>query len=223
MIDRNRQSIQRFFVCLGLCGFISLPAFADGDWGFYLGQGGAGFSYRDDDSRIHIDTRPQYYQRPVPVYTYPPTGGYYPSYNYSYYPSYQPNPVVRRDVTDRGYYAPDGTFHSDTKVEDRRASYYSPGRNQAITAPRTSVTHSYGPDGTWRTQEHTSWIGADGRPHSTTVDKVTSEDIWGNTHTDTHVTLKNKKSSGGGTNAQEGEGATQPEQKNPTADKKPKN
>ncbi|MCA9448037.1 MAG: hypothetical protein KC931_13050, partial [Candidatus Omnitrophica bacterium] len=40
--------------------------------------------------------------------------------------------------------------------------------------------------------EHTSWIGADGRPHSTTVDKVTSQDIWGNTHTDSHVTLKSK-------------------------------
>ncbi len=200
MIDRHRPSMQRFFVCLGLCSFIAIPAFADGKWGFYLGNGGAGFSYHDRNSNIHVDTTPRYYySQPAPVYNYPPPTTYYPSnrYNRSYYPRYNPNPVVRRDVTDRGYYAQDGTFHSDTKVEDRSASYYSPGRNQAVTRPQSTVTHSYGPDGTWRKQEHTSWIGADGRPHSTTVNEVTSQDIWGNTHTDTHVSLKRKGQGGG--------------------------
>ncbi|MCA9410232.1 MAG: hypothetical protein KC944_03410 [Candidatus Omnitrophica bacterium] len=209
MINRNRPDIKRFFVCLGVFGFMAIPAFADGDWGFYLNPGGAGFSYHDDDSHIRIDTAPRQYYRPAPVYTAPPPVQYYPSYNYSYYPRYNPNPVVRRDVVDRGYYAPDGTYHSDTTVEDRRASYYSPGRNQAVTRPQTTVTRTYGPDGTWREQEHTSWIGADGRPHSTTVDKVTSQDIWGNTHTDSHVTLKSKNSEAGG------DSKTQPEGKAP--------
>jgi len=195
MIDKQGQSITRFFVCLGLCGFMAIPAFADGDWGFFLGPGGAGFSYHDDDSHIRIDTRPRHYYRPAPAY--PNTRHYYHGGG-RYYPSYNPNPVVRRDVVDRGYYDQYGNFHSDTTVEDRRASYYSPGRNQAITRPQTTVTHSYGPDGTWRKQEHTSWIGADGRPHSTTVQENTSTDIWGNTHTDRHVTLKRKKSAEGG-------------------------
>ena len=121
----------------------------------------------------------------------------YYGYNRGYYPYYRPyNPVVRRDYFRDGGYAPDGTYHGENVVEDRRASYYSPGRNQAITPPRTSVqSWSYGP-GQQTTRERTSWIGADGRPHSTTIDRNTRMDRWGNTQTDTHVTLKKKPAGG---------------------------
>lgn len=205
MLKTHRPPVGKTLTCLLLCGAFALPASADGRWGFSIGPYGAGFSYTDRKRDIYIDTTPRYVSPPVVVQppSYRPGVGYYPYPNYQYYPYYNPNPVIRRDVTERGYYDADGTFHSDTTVEDRRASYYSPGRNQAITPPRTTVTHSYGPDGVWRTQEHTSWIGADGRPHSTTIDKTTSQDIWGNTHTDTHVTLKKKSGAG----ASEGEAA----------------
>lgn len=118
--------------------------------------------------------------------------GYYPYY---YTPYYGPrhNPVVRRDRYRTDEYAPDGTYHSERVVEDRHRSYYSPGRNQAITRPRTTVkTWSEGP-GQVTTREKTSWIGADGRPHSTTVTRDTTVDAWGNSHTDTRVNLRKAK------------------------------
>ncbi|MCA9447918.1 MAG: hypothetical protein KC931_12445 [Candidatus Omnitrophica bacterium] len=83
------------------------------------------------------------------------------------------------------------TRHSETTVEDRHRSFYSPGRNEAITEPETEVYRERGP-GYERTTERTEWIGADGRPHSTTIDRTTTEDPYGNTHTDTHVDLKQK-------------------------------
>lgn len=117
---------------------------------------------------------------------------YYPRYYpYSGYRHY--NPVVRRDRYRSGEYAPDGSYHSESVVEDRHRSYYSPGRNQAITKPRTRVeTWSEAP-GQVTTQEKTSWIGADGRPHSTTVTRDTTVDRWGNTHTNTQVNLRKAK------------------------------
>jgi len=124
-----------------------------------------------------------YYSYPEYIPPYYPTG-------YDYYPVY--NPVVDREVYGRGYRSWNGTRHSDTTVEDRHATYYSPGRNQAITPPRTSVQRSWGP-GYNQSRERTSWIGSDGLPHSTTINRVTRRDFWGNTHTDTHVSLKNRR------------------------------
>lgn len=115
-------------------------------------------------------------------------------HNRGYYPVYRPhNPVVRRDYYGREGYAPDGTYHQEDKVVDRHSSYYSPGRNQAITKPRTTVRSWSDGAGQTTTRERTSWIGADGRPHSTTITRDTSEDPWGNTHTDTHVDLRRAK------------------------------
>lgn len=113
--------------------------------------------------------------------------------NNQYYPRYRRyNPVVRSDYYSQDRYGWDGSYHSEDVTEDRRASYYSRGRNEAITRPRTTVE-------SWRespnrtvTRERTSWIGADGRPHSTTIDRETTVDRWGDTHTDTHVMLKKK-------------------------------
>lgn len=111
-----------------------------------------------------------------------------------YYPQYRRhNPVVRRDYYGREGYAPDGTYHEEDKVVDRHSSYYSPGRNQAVTQPRTTVRSWSDGAGQTTTREKTTWIGADGRPHSTTVTRDTSEDRWGNTHTDTHVDLRRAK------------------------------
>ena len=133
---------------------------------------GPGYDPDDDDS---IEYR-----------HYPNGHGYYPEYN----------PVVRRDYRGDGGYAPDGTYHSRYAEEDRHASYYAPGRNRAITRPRTTVeTWDEGP-GRQTTRRRTSWIGADGRPHSTTIDSSTTTDWYGNSHTDTHVTLKRARSSG---------------------------
>jgi hypothetical protein len=101
--------------------------------------------------------------------------------------------VVRREYRDSRGYAPDGTYHEENAVVDKHSSYYSPGRNEAITRPRTTVkSWSEGP-GQETTREKTSWIGADGRPHSTTITRDTTSDAWGNTHTDTHVDLKRVK------------------------------
>lgn len=129
---------------------------------------------------------------------------------YGYYPEYDPppydddgapapdddwdyNPSVRRDHYRNGGYAPDGTYHSEDILEDRRASYYSPGRNRAITRPRTTVDYwSDGPDHQVR-REHTRWIGADGKPHSTTVENDTFIDPYGDSHTDTTYTLRKGK------------------------------
>ncbi len=111
---------------------------------------------------------------------------------YGYYPEY--NPSVRRDYYSAGGYAPDGTYHSAHVEEDRHASYYAPGRNQAITRPQTTVETWRESPGRETTRRHTRWIGADGKPHSTTIDSTTSTDWYGNSHTDTHVTLKKAKS-----------------------------
>jgi hypothetical protein len=111
--------------------------------------------------------------------------------SYEYYPDY--NPTVRRDYYSNQDYAPDGTDHSEDIVEDKRASYYSPGRNKAITRPQTtSDSWSEGPR-QQTTRDHTSWIGADGKPHSTTIESNTITDPDGNSHTDTHVTLQRAK------------------------------
>lgn len=132
----------------------------------------------------------------IPVRTYRPHYRYRDwtprSIHYDYYPVY--NPIVERDVYRDGHVHYDGTVHSDTLVEDRHASYYSPGRNEAITRPRTTVRRRGGL-GFDQEQERTSWIGADGRPHSTTVTRTTTQDRWGNSHTDTQVTLKRNQNS----------------------------
>jgi len=134
-------------------------------------------------------------------------GGCCDVYQGDWYPHYTPryrrhhrrwnNPVVDRRVDEDGHYHRDGTHHGESTVVDRHASYYSPGRNQAITRPRTTTSYHNGP-GYERERERTRWIGADGRPHSTTTDRVTTHDRYGNQHTDTHVTLKNKKQPKGG-------------------------
>ena len=133
---------------------------------------------------INVPGQVYWHHSPNRVYYH---NGYYPGY---YYPNY--NPVVERDVYDDGHFHGDGTYHGERTVEDRHDSFYSPGRNEAITRPRTTVER-YGGPGYANERERTSWIGSDGRPHSTTVDRVTTVDPWGNTQTDTHVTLKNKK------------------------------
>ncbi|KJS03018.1 MAG: hypothetical protein VR65_01800 [Desulfobulbaceae bacterium BRH_c16a] len=120
--------------------------------------------------------------------------GYYPTYRY--YPQYRyraKNPVVRRDYHSTEQYAPDGTIHEEETVVDRHSSYYSRGRNEAITRPRTTVKSWSNKPGQETTREKTTWIGADGRPHSTTVTRDTSVDRWGNTRTDTYVNLKKAK------------------------------
>jgi hypothetical protein len=156
---------------------VSAPAIA-GDWSINLWGGSPGYVY---PAPGYVQPAPTYYYN-----TYPR-----PIYRQGYYPQY--NPIMRRDVYNEGGYAPDGTYHGETTVEDRRASYYSPGRNQAITQPQTSVQNwSYGP-GAQGQRETTRWIGADGRPHSTTIDRNTYIDPFGNTQTDTHVTLKRKQ------------------------------
>ncbi|EKD40319.1 MAG: hypothetical protein ACD_75C00093G0002 [uncultured bacterium] len=119
-------------------------------------------------------------------------------YDRGYYPRYSPhyrhyNPVVRRDYHSSEGYAPDGTYHEEDTVVDRHSSYYSRGRNEAITRPRTTVKSWSEQPGQETTREKTTWIGADGRPHSTTITRDTTEDQWGNTHTETHVDLRKVK------------------------------
>jgi hypothetical protein len=162
---------------------------------------------------------PQYqYVQPYPYQPY--YGGYQYGYGprYGYYPSYRPwNPIVNRQGYSEEGYAPDGTYHSQDTVEDRHSSYYSPGRNQAITPPRTSVQNwNYGP-GVNQNRERTSWIGADGRPHSTTIDRTTTSDPWGNTHTDSHVTLKKKQSKAPTSSQQSGVQSQNTQSTNPTS------
>jgi hypothetical protein len=183
-IMKNTNLTKTFTIALAigsLACFIPEGAQA-GSWGLSLTPGGVGVSYGGRHGSVYVGPAPVYYD----------TGNYYPTYRRSYYPTW--NPVERRDIQEGGYYAPDGTYHGGTTVEDRHSSYYSPGRNDAITPPRTTVNRHYGP-GYVENQERTSWIGADGRPHSTTVTETTTQDPWGNTHTDTHVSLKNKKGS----------------------------
>lgn len=119
---------------------------------------------------------------------------YYPVYR-PFYPKYKKkfNPVVRRDHYSSEGYAPDGTYHQEDAVIDRHSSYYSRGRNEAITKPKTTVRSWTTGPGQETTREKTTWIGADGRPHSTTITRDTSIDRWGNTHTDTHVQLRKAK------------------------------
>lgn len=131
---------------------------------------------------------------------YGPPSGYYPEYDpppISYYGGDDEdgdyNPSVRRDYYQDDREAPDGTYHSEDIVEDRRASYYSPGRNYAITRPQTAVDYwSEGPGHEIR-RTHTRWIGADGKPHSTTVESETTTDPYGDSHTDTLYTLRKGK------------------------------
>ena len=114
-----------------------------------------------------------------------------------YYPYYRSrkNPVVSRDEYWEERYTPDGTYHSEEVTEDRHQSYYSPGRQEAITPPHTTEdTWTYG-DGTIKSREKTSWIGRDGQYHSTTINRTANVDDEGNTHTQTHVDLKRQASS----------------------------
>lgn len=178
------------------------PAIGGDNWGFSIGNGGFGFGISDNNHHGRHGGYGRYGGYNGYGGNYYGSGGYYNNYyqprayypQYNTYPNYQPyNPVVRREVISGAEYAPDGTVHEQTTVEDRHSSSYAPGRNTAITTPRTTTTRVYGPDGTWVNREHTSWIGADGRPHSTTVDQETTQDVWGNTYTETDVTLKGKK------------------------------
>lgn len=140
-----------------------------------------------------MPSQAQFYDDDPADYGGPPPG-YYPDYDPppdGHYGGY--NPSVRRDYYRDDYEAPDGTYHSEDIVEDRRASYYSPGRNRAITRPQTTVDYwSEGPGHEGR-REQTRWIGADGKPHSTTVDSETTTDPYGDSHTDTTYTLKKGK------------------------------
>lgn len=114
-----------------------------------------------------------------------------------YYPYYRSrkNPVVSRDEYWEEGYAPDGTYHVEEITEDRHQSYYSPGRQEAITPPHTTEdTWTYG-DGIIKSREKTSWIGRDGQYHSTTINRTTRVDDEGNSHTRTHVDLKRQASS----------------------------
>jgi len=171
------------------------PALA-GDWSFSFSSGshrGHGLDYRSG----HRRHRGHHYRDGFRIALNPRI--VYRSFHY--YPRYQPvfyrhhdfrNPVYRRDVYRDGHYNYDGTHHSERVTEDRHRSYYSPGRNHAITPPRTRVVREHGP-GYVQERERTSWIGADGRPHSTTVERTTTKDRWGDTHTDTHVDLRNTR------------------------------
>lgn len=123
-------------------------------------------------------------------------GGHHPNrhgYDRGYYPHYNRyNPVVSRDHYSSDHYDRDGTYHSEDVVEDRHASFYDYGRNEAITRPHTTIESWSEWPNQQVTHERTSWIGADGRPHSTTIESETTVDRWGDTHTETHVTLKKK-------------------------------
>ncbi len=200
---REIGKIALVFLSLQLAFCMVVQDALAGDWGVFVTPGSWGISYNSG----HRHYRPYV---PAPGYIVappPPPVVYQPAPPPGYYPYYDPNPVVRRDVSGGGYYAPDGTWHSENRVEDRRASYYSPGRNEAITPPRTTVTQQYGPGGSLISSEKTSWIGADGRPHSTTIDRVSTQDIWGNTHTDTHVTLKKKPTGASSPGTSSGQGS----------------
>lgn len=96
------------------------------------------------------------------------------------------NPVRSANSYGGGYVAPDGSLHTDRTVEKRHWSYYNPGRNYAITRPETSIQSDAGLDYSWD-REHTRWIGADGQPHGTIIDRTTYYDPWGNTHTESEV------------------------------------
>ena len=116
---------------------------------------------------------------------------YYPLYRPFHYQKYRHyNPVEKKEYHRHEGYAPNGTYHREDAVVDKHSSYYSRGRNHAITRPQTTVkTWSSGPS-QQTTREKTTWIGADGRPHSTTITSDTTVDRWGNTRTDTHVQLR---------------------------------
>jgi hypothetical protein len=163
---------------VGIAAFLMPPTASAADWGFSLDV--PFFGVRAHDGRYYYDNDPYVY-RDYPYRTHPYRPYYYP---------YR-NPVVDRDVDVEAHGGPAGTIHSQRTTEDRHRSYYNPGRNQAITEPRTSVERDYGP-GYERTRERTTWIGADGQPHSTTINRTTTQDPYGDTHTETHVDLKSK-------------------------------
>lgn len=115
-------------------------------------------------------------------------GEYVGSDYYPYYPG--SNPVVSQSGWDAAYEESDGSIREEQVTEERHQSYYSPGRNVAVSRPRTTV-NAYSPaPGHTRTIEQTSWRGADGKPHSTTVRRVTQSTPAGETFEQTHVTLK---------------------------------
>lgn len=131
-----------------------------------------------------------------------------------YYPDYRSgkNPVVDTDQYWEEGYAPDGTYHSEEVTEDRHQSTYSPGRQEAITPPNTTEdAWTYG-DGTVKSRNKTTWIGSDGRYHSTTINRTTQMDDEGNTHTRTHVDLKRQAAS---TSASQSVQSTSPAPKPP--------
>ena len=149
-----------------------------------------GFSLNIPFLGIRIDPGYRYYDyySPPGYYRYDYSPGYYRTYRY-----YDPyNPVIERRVYEEGYDYPDGTIQEETRAEDRHESYYSPGRNEAITPPRRTVERRYGP-GYAETEERYEWIAPDGRRHSTTVERQTKSDRYGNTNTQTHVDLKGKE------------------------------
>lgn len=153
--------------------------------GFHVGTNGIGFGYHGSHTDVYVGT-PYYYAPPYRYYEYRAPyrvylyggGGYYPYWN----------PVERRDIEYREEIDANGNVHSESIVEDRHSSYYSPGRNEAITPPQRRVRRD------WRGNEidRTTWIGSDRQPHSTTIRRNTQVDPLGNTHTETHVDLKNK-------------------------------
>jgi len=160
--------------------------------GFHVGTNGVGFGYHGSHSNIYVGTPYSYSY--APAYRYHEYRAPYRSYiqggigyHNGYYPRYW-NPVEHRDIRYRENFDRRGNVHSESTVEDRHSSYYSPGRNEAITPPQRTIRRD------WRGNEidRTTWIGADGQPHSTTIRQETRQDRWGNTHTDTHVDLKNK-------------------------------
>ncbi len=164
------------------------PGTWGGDWSISLWGGSPFYIFPAPPPRYPV------YRQPAVDYDYYEYDGYPDSPPGSgYYPSYRPyNPVIERKTYGQEGYAPDGTYQSEGVVEDRHSSYYSPGRNEAITRPRTTVeSWNYGP-GMNSTRERTTWIGSDGRPHSTTIDRNTQMDPWGNVRTDTHVELKRR-------------------------------
>lgn len=197
-----RKAVVALVVCLGLgIGGVAQA----GNWGFSIGNHGLGIGY-GSGHHGHGHHGHGYghgyghgwggygyghgYYAPTPYYNhgygYSGTGGWNGN---SYYPRHNPNPVVRRNQMSY-----DNPWSSGFVTEDRRASYYSPGRNQAVTPPQTNVYQQRLPDGSLRTNENTSWIGADGRPHSTNVDRVQTYGADGRLYENTHVELKKKQS-----------------------------
>jgi hypothetical protein len=186
MKGKNMAGFYRFPAILMIILMFSTGAWG-GDWSISLWGGSPFYIYPAPPPRYPVYGPAMDYD----YYEYEGSPGNAPGVDY--YPTYRPyNPVVERNQYGQGGYAPDGTYHGEDIVEDRHSSYYSPGRNEAITRPRTTVeSWNYGPAMN-NTRERTTWIGSDGRPHSTTIDRNTQMDPWGNTRTDTHIDLKRR-------------------------------